>query len=105
MIQMAPWSAVDRVAESPASRAEAGRIALVRLMAVAGHDLQQPLHIALAAISRAISDGGMASPSRHLAIATHALKRLGSELEDLARASQSADGLAPNFGPRGWPKF
>jgi signal transduction histidine kinase len=72
-------------------------MALVRLMAVAGHDLQQPLHIALAAISRAASDGGVASPSRHLAVATHALQRLGSELEDLARVSQSADGLAPTL--------
>ena len=97
MMQAPAWPAPERVVELSASRAEAGRLALVRLMAVAGHDLQQPLHIALAAISRAASDGGMGSASRHLAVATHALRRLGSELEDLARVSQSADGLAPTL--------
>jgi signal transduction histidine kinase len=72
-------------------RAEAARSAMARLLAVAGHDLKQPLQVALMAIECAVSDGVAPRAAARLDLASDALLRLGRELDDLARSSQVAD--------------
>ncbi|GJD65853.1 sensor histidine kinase [Methylobacterium frigidaeris] len=80
------------------TRAEAGRSAMARLLAVAGHDLKQPLQVALMAIERAMSDGVAPRAAARLGLASDALVRLGRELDDLARTSQVGD-APPRLGP------
>lgn len=72
-------------------RAEAARSAMARLLAVAGHDLKQPLQIAMMAIDRVVSDGVAPRAAARLGLASDALQRLGRELDDLARSSQFGD--------------
>ncbi len=72
-------------------RAEAARTAMARLLAVAGHDLKQPLQVALMAIECAVSDGVAPRAAARLGLASDALQRLGRELDDLARSSQAGD--------------
>ncbi|MGE7418338.1 sensor histidine kinase [Methylobacterium tarhaniae] len=79
------------------TRAEAACNAMARLLAVAGHDLKQPLQIALLAIERAVSDGVAPRAAARLGLASDALVRLGRELDDLARTSQ-AGGAPPRLG-------
>ncbi|AWN37142.1 sensor histidine kinase [Methylobacterium radiodurans] len=79
-------------------RAEAARSAMARLLAVAGHDLKQPLQVALMAIERAVSDGVAPRAAARLGLASDALVRLGRELDDLARSSQSGD-APPRLDP------
>ncbi|MFE1600025.1 sensor histidine kinase [Methylobacterium sp. ID0610] len=74
-------------------RAEAARCAMARLLAVAGHDLKQPLQVALMSIERAVSDGVAPRAAARLGLASDALQRLARELDDLARSSQA--GHAP----------
>ncbi|MHC2017694.1 sensor histidine kinase [Methylobacterium sp. CM6247] len=74
-------------------RAEAAYAAMSRLLAVAGHDLKQPLQVALMAIEGVLQRSVDPAISERLNLATHALQRLGSELDDLARSSQR--GLEP----------
>jgi signal transduction histidine kinase len=69
--------------------------AMARLLAVAGHDLKQPLHVAMLSIELAHSESGRARAQQRLAIAQDALRRLGLELDDLARLSQSAHQVLP----------
>ena len=75
--------------------AEADRAAMARLMAVAGHDLKQPLQVAVMSIARAARDGIGPGAAARLEVALDALQRLGSELDDLARSSQMGSGLQP----------
>ncbi|SEP08167.1 Histidine kinase-, DNA gyrase B-, and HSP90-like ATPase [Methylobacterium sp. UNC300MFChir4.1] len=79
-------------------RAETARSAMARLLAVAGHDLKQPLQVALMAIDRAVSEGVGPRAAARLGLASDALVRLGRELDDLARSSQ-AGSVAPRLGP------
>lgn len=65
-----------------------------RLMAVAGHDLKQPLQLAVMAISGAFGEGVEPRAANRLKIAIDALKRLDFELADLARSSQFGAGRA-----------
>ena len=76
-------------------RAEAARAAMARLMAVAGHDLKQPLQVAVMSIARAAKDGIAPGVAARLNVALDALERLGCELDDLARSSQAGSGLQP----------
>ncbi|MFE1603010.1 sensor histidine kinase [Methylobacterium sp. ID0610] len=85
------------VAGDALTRAEAARSAMSRLLAVAGHDLKQPLQVALMAIERAVSDGIAPRAAARFGLASDALVRLGRELDDLARSSQV--GHAPRLGP------
>ncbi len=80
------------------TRAEAARTAMSRLLAVAGHDLKQPLQVALMAIERAVSDGVAPRAAARLGLASDALVRLGRELDDIARTSQ-VGGAPPRLGP------
>ncbi|MGT2481500.1 sensor histidine kinase [Methylobacterium oryzae CBMB20] len=79
-------------------RAETARSAMARLLAVAGHDLKQPLQVALMAIDRAVSDGVGPRAAARLGLASDALVRLGRELDDLARSSQAGT-VPPRLGP------
>ncbi len=79
-------------------RAETARSAMARLLAVAGHDLKQPLQVALMAIDRAVSDGVGPRAAARLGLASDALVRLGRELDDLARSSQTG-AVPPRLGP------
>lgn len=78
-------------------RAETARSAMARLLAVAGHDLKQPLQVALMAIDRAVSDGVGPRAAARLGLASDALVRLGRELDDLARSSQTG-AVPPRLG-------
>ncbi|TGD97728.1 sensor histidine kinase [Methylobacterium nonmethylotrophicum] len=80
------------------TRSEAARTALSRLLAIAGHDLKQPLQVALMAIDRAVRDGVAPRAAARLDLASDALQRLGRELDDLARSSQTAD-VPPRLQP------
>ncbi|MFE1597515.1 sensor histidine kinase [Methylobacterium sp. ID0610] len=77
-------------------RAEAARRGMVRLLAVAGHDLKQPLQVALISIERAVFDGVEPRAAGRLAMAIDALQRLGRELDELAR-SALAGGPSPRI--------
>jgi signal transduction histidine kinase len=77
------------------AQAEAARAAMARLMAVAGHDLKQPLQVAVMSIARAAKDGLAPGVAARLHVALEALERLGCELDDLARSSQVGSGLKP----------
>ncbi len=82
-----------------AARAEASRLAMSRLMAVAGHDLKQPLQVAVMSIVRAAGEPVQSRAAARLRIALDALTRLGSELDDLARSSLSEAGMQPVIRP------
>ncbi|KAB1074503.1 HAMP domain-containing histidine kinase [Methylobacterium planeticum] len=77
---------------SAGTAAESACAAMSRLLAVAGHDLKQPLHVAMWAIERALQRSRDPEVAARLDIAAGALHRLGSELDDLARSSQLLDG-------------
>lgn len=72
--------------------AETACAAMSRLLAVAGHDLKQPLQVAVMAIERALQRSSDPEVAARLGIATGALHRLGHDLDDLARSSQLRDG-------------
>ena len=74
--------------------AEASRSAMARLMAVAGHDLKQPLQVAMLSIVRAVSQGVSPAVGSRLSVALDALRRLNRELDDIARLSQSSEAQA-----------
>ncbi len=77
------------------------RLALTRrIMAVAGHDLKQPLQLAMMSLELATAHAGSgALAERHVTVARDALKRLNVELDSLARMSQADDRLAPRVRP------
>lgn len=68
---------------------------MARLMAVAGHDLKQPLQVALLSIIRAVGEGVAPPVASRLGVALDALRRLNTELEDIARLSQRDEALEP----------
>lgn len=79
--------------------AEASRHWMARLLAVAGHDLKQPLQLAMLSIDRA-ADQGVAFPvASRLGVALDALRRLNSELDDIARLSQHGEALVAQRRP------
>jgi len=51
-------------AEDTVRTAEASRRAMARLVAVAGHDLKQPLQLAILSVGRAVADGVPAPVAR-----------------------------------------
>lgn len=62
--------------------------AMARLLAVAGHDLKQPIQIAMLSIAVAAGKITSAPVARRLRTALDAMRRLNSELDDIARLSQ-----------------
>lgn len=88
--------AISGQAEEARRAAEASRAAMSRLMAVAGHDLRQPIQVAMLSVARAISDGVSAPAARRLTLALDAMKRLVTELDDIARLSQRDESLRPD---------
>jgi len=62
--------------------------ALAQLLAMAGHDLRQPLQVARLSIERAVEQGLTDQAADRLRLAVAALDRLNFELEDIARVSQ-----------------
>jgi signal transduction histidine kinase len=68
----------------------ASHIGLARIMAVAGHDLKQPLQLAVMSIERAMLDTFDTKVASRLSLALDALFRLDGELSELARSSQIA---------------
>lgn len=79
----------------PETEASTPQLAMARLMAVAGHDLKQPLHVAMMYAVRAMEDGVTEAAARRLHIAIDAMKRLDSELNDIARLSQMGGAQMP----------
>lgn len=71
-------------------------LAMARIMAVAGHDLRQPLHVAMMSMARAVEEGVTAVGADRLRIALDAMKRLDSELQEIARLSQMGGALHPS---------
>jgi signal transduction histidine kinase len=78
---------------------ESACASMSRLLATAGHDLRQPLQVAVFAIERALRRSRDPEIDERLATATRALHRLGSELDDLARISQFSGGLSVKRRP------
>jgi signal transduction histidine kinase len=66
-----------------------------RILAVAGHDLKQPISLAMLSIGRAVDEGVSAAAAHRLSIALDALKRLVGEMNHIARLSQMNAALAP----------
>lgn len=74
---------------------DASQLSMSRILAVAGHDLKQPVSLAMLSIGRAVDEGVSAAAAYRLSIAVDALKRLADELSDLARLSQMNGSLVP----------
>ncbi len=87
--------AITEPAEDARQAAETARSSMARLLAVAGHDLRQPLQVALMSVARAVEDGVSPGAAKRLAFALDAMMRLGSELDDIARLSQRDVALRP----------
>lgn len=68
--------------------AERSRQEMARLMAVAGHDLKQPIQVAMLSLAMAIRGDVSAPTAKRLKVALDAMKRLNVELDDIARLSQ-----------------
>lgn len=88
-------------AEEAREAAETSRRAMARLMAVAGHDLRQPIQVAMLSIAMAIGETVSAPAAKRLRIALDAMKRLGLELEDITRLSQQDSAVRPRPRPVG----
>ena len=68
--------------------AEASCFAMSRILAVAGHDLKQPIQVAMLCMEKAIEEGVTKEAAYRLRIALEAMTRLCSEFDDIARLSQ-----------------
>lgn len=79
--------------------AEASRHEMARLLTVAGHDLKQPLQLAMLSIGRAAGQGVAFPVASRLGVALDALRRLNSELDDIARLSQRGGALVAQRRP------
>jgi signal transduction histidine kinase len=86
-------------AEDATAPAAMSPLAMSRIMAVAGHDLKQPLHVAMLSMERAVDQGVPATAAYCLRVALDAMKRLNSELSDIARLSQIEGALQPHRRP------
>ncbi len=84
-----------QIFEQPTGHASSHEGPMARLLAVAGHDLRQPLQVAMMSVDRALGDGVSPTTERRLLIAVDAMARLGRELSDIARLSQKGAGLRP----------
>ncbi len=87
---------MSKVEASEVATANASRAAMSRLTAIAGHDLKPPLHVAMLSVARAVEEGIPTAAADRLRIALDAVKRLNSELNDIARLSQMIGALRPN---------
>ena len=67
---------------------DAWQLSMSRILAVAGHDLKQPIGLAMLSIGRAVDEGVSVAAAHRLSIALDALKRLVGEMNDVARLSQ-----------------
>lgn len=85
--------------EAVHSAAERSRQEMARLMAVAGHDLKQPIQVAMLSIAMAIGGKVPAPAARRLKVALEAMKRLNVELDDIARLSQYDGAMTPRPRP------
>lgn len=90
---------ISAQAEEARIAAETSRQAMARLLAVAGHDLKQPIQVAMLSIDLAIRQSVPAAAAERLTIALDAMRRLGTELNDIARLSQHEPGLRPQLQP------
>ena len=86
-------SAID--ANDATMPGDASQLSMSRILAVAGHDLKQPVSLAMLSIGRAVDEGVPAAAAYRLSIALDALERLAGELSDIARLSQMNASLAP----------
>lgn len=86
---------ISTQAEEARIAAEASRQAMARLLAVAGHDLRQPIQVAMLSIDMAIGQKVPALTTERLTIALDAMRRLATELDDIARLSQYDYALRP----------
>jgi signal transduction histidine kinase len=80
-------------------KAQVAQATMARLMASAGHDLKQPLHLAVMSIDRALKDSIDAKTAGRLRMATDALRHLGFDLDYLAQSSQNPEALEPRCQP------
>ena len=81
--------------DTSVAQAVASRNAMSRLLTTAGHDLKQPLQVALMTIERVAEGGVKPQAAASLRIALDALSRLNSELDDLAFSSLVGTDLGP----------
>ena len=63
-------------------------LSMSQILAVAGHDLKQPVSLAMLSIERAVNEGVSDAAAYRLSVALDALARLADELNDIARLSQ-----------------
>ena len=74
---------------------DASRTAMARLLAVAGHDLKQPLQVALMSMAGAVRDGVDSRTEQRIGTAMEALIRLECELDDIVLSSRTEHGPFP----------
>lgn len=74
----------QRSSDAAIAYAEAARVTMARMVEAAGHDLKQPLQVALLSIARAVGEGIDPCAAQRLAAAMDALKRMAWELDDIA---------------------
>jgi signal transduction histidine kinase len=74
---------------------DASLTAMARLLAVAGHDLKQPLQVALMSMAGAVRDGVDARTEQRIGTAMEALIRLECELDDIVVSSRTEHGPFP----------
>ena len=87
------------ISASPIAQRPDDRQEVSRLLAVAGHDLKQPLSIAMMFVDLVRKDArGVKTPER-LDRAYEALRQLGAQLDALAVMSQRSDALGPRLQP------
>lgn len=72
-----------RSADAAVAFSEAARSTMACLVESAGHDLRQPLQVAILSIARAVGEGVEPKAAERLATAMDALKRLASELDNM----------------------
>ena len=87
------------LSSKPGISVEAARLGMARILAVAGHDLKQPLQVAVMSIERAMMDGLETQTAKRLSLALDALFRLDGELSELAHSSQLAASIEPSVQP------
>ena len=90
----APGISASSIAQSPDNRQEVSR-----LLAVAGHDLKQPLTIAMLFVDLVRTDADGEKTPERLDRAYDALRQLGTELDALAATALRSDALGPRLQP------
>ncbi len=87
------------IAASPVAKRPDDRQEVSRLLAVAGHDLKQPLSIAMMFLDLVRRDARGAKTPERLDRVYDALRQLCAELDALAAMSKSSDALGPHLQP------